>query len=164
MDLPLGAPIEESLILSGVDMQQKIKELMEKEFTGYIIAAIDGYDGIEEGAILFRKGTITAAAYDFMAHNKKIEGEKALQLMLNSFNADKGIADIYSLSLQHMDLVLAFHEKMTLNTKIDQKNLQKIFPKKYSQDYAKQIIQKTEETTKYEIFKKSGLSGLARKI
>ena len=62
MDLPLGAPFYEHLRTKDTDMLKMIQELMQKEFTGYIIVTIDGYDGIEEGALFLGKVFLLAQA------------------------------------------------------------------------------------------------------
>jgi len=157
MDLPLGTPYQEHLKTRETDMLKTIIELMQKTFTGYIIVTIDGIDGIEEGALLFRNGILIGAGYEYMKHNVAVEGNSALEIVLNAFKAKHGIIDIYALALQHMDLVIAFHEKMLINIKLDPKTLQKIYPKEFSDKYAKEVIKQKEELTKYDIFKKAGL-------
>lgn len=157
MDLPLGTPYQEHLKTSETDMLKTIIELMQKSFTGYIVVTIDGVDGIEEGALLMRNGIIVGAGYEYMKHNTTIEGNNALEIVLNAFKAKHGIIDIYALALQHMDLVIAFHEKMRISANIDPKNLQKLYPKEFSDKYAREIIKQKEELTKYDIFKKVGL-------
>ncbi|MEM4663100.1 MAG: DUF2226 domain-containing protein [Candidatus Diapherotrites archaeon] len=157
MELPLGTPYQEHLKTTEVDMLKGITELMQKNFTGYIIVTIHGIDGMEEGAILFRNGLIVGAGYEFMKHGVTIEGTNAFEIVLNAFKAKYGIIDIYSLSLQHMDLVIAFHEKMLIKAKIDPKTLQKLYPKEFSDKYARAIVRQKEEQSKYEVFKKIGL-------
>jgi hypothetical protein len=163
MDLPLGTPFYEHLKTKDTDMLKMIQELMQKEFTGYIIVTIDGYNGIEEGALLFRKGVLIGAGYEFMKHDIVVEGNKALGIVLNAFKAKHGIIDVYTLTLQHMDLVIAFHEKMLINVKIEPKTLQKMYPKEFSDKYAKDIIKQKEELSKYDIFRKVGLPEIAGK-
>jgi len=135
MDLPLGTPLYEHMKTKENDMLKKIQELMAREFTGYIVVTIDGYDGAEEGALLFRKGALVGAGYEYMKHDTTVEGNNALGIVLNAFKAEHGIIDVYSLTVQHMDLVIAFHEKMILSVKIDPKNLQKMYPKEFSNKY-----------------------------
>ncbi len=161
MDLPLGAPLQQSLKTRETDMLAKIQELMDKGFTGYIIVTIDGHDGIEEGALLFKKGELIGAGYEFMKYDVKIEGNAAFEIVLNAFRAKHGIVDIYTLTTQHMELLIAFHERMLMSIKIDKKKLQKIYPKEFTDKYAKEVIKRQKEITKYELFKKAGIAGLA---
>ncbi|MCX8189636.1 MAG: DUF2226 domain-containing protein [Candidatus Diapherotrites archaeon] len=157
MELPLGTPYQEHLKTTEVDMLKGINDLMQKAFTGYIVVTIQGIDGMEEGAILFRNGIIVGAGYEFMKSGTTIDGTDAFEIVLNAFKAKAGIIDIYSLSLQHMDLVIAFHEKMLIKAKIDPKTLQKLYPKEFSDRFAKAVIKQQEEQSKYDVFKKIGL-------
>ncbi len=163
MDLPLGVPLQQSLKTANVDMLNTILELMKKQFTGYIVVTINGYDGIEEGAILFRKGVIIGAGYEFMKYGVTIEGNDAFKIVLNAFKAKHGVIDIYSLTTQHMDLLTAFHEKMLISLKIEPKNLKKIYPREFSDRYAKDVIKQQEEVTKYDIFKRAGIAGITER-
>lgn len=163
MDLPLGMPLQQNLKTANVDMLNTMLELMEKQFTGYIIVTINGFDGIEEGAILFKKGTIIGAGYEFMKYGTIIEGNKAFEIVLNAFKAKHGIIDIYSLTTQHMDLLTAFHEKMLMGLKIEPKNLKKIYPKEFSDKYAKEVIKQQKEVTKYDLFRKAGIAGITER-
>lgn len=160
MDLPLGMPLQQNLKTANADMLNIMLELMGKQFTGYIIVTINGFDGIEEGAILFRKGAIIGAGYEFMKYGVTIEGNNAFEIVLNAFRAKHGIIDIYSLTTQHMDLLTAFHEKMLMSLQIEPKNLKKIYPKEFSDKYAKEVIKQQKEVTKYDLFRKAGIAGI----
>ena len=98
-----------------------------------------------------------------MKHDIVVEGNNALGIVLNAFRAKNGIIDVYTLTLQHMDLVIAFHEKMLINVKIEPKTLQKMYPKEFFDKYAKDIIKQKEELSKYDIFRKVGLPEMVGK-
>ncbi len=157
MDLPLGTAYIEHIKIAERDCIKLIFELMDKGFTGYLIVMIDGYDGFEEGAILFKKGQPVGAAYEYMKHGILIKGNDALEMVLNALKAKYGIADVYALTPQHMELVTAFHEKMLFTIKVDKKLISKLTPKEFTDKYAKKVIEHKEEQSKYELFKRFGL-------
>lgn len=155
MDLPAGTKLEEGLETSAINFQEKLVDLMSRDFNGYIIITIEVSDNINEAILLMKKGILIGAYYEYNKEKNEF-GEKALPLALNAGLAPYGIIDINSLSGQQLDLIIAFQEKIVLETEVRQKDLTKLMPKQYTPVLTS--VQKTEKS-KDELFKKLGLSG-----
>ena len=164
MDLPLGTSLRSGLKARETDILQILSNMVSKGFSGYIISTIEGYNGIEQGMLLFKKGRVTGAYYEFVSHSVEVSSDPAVRLILNSFLAKHGVIDINALTIQQIDLITAFQEKILASENIDEKKLAKIFPKSFNSELAKQYVkQKAEETTRFDVFKQTGLLGVEEK-
>ncbi len=161
MDLPLGTSLRSGLKTGETDLLQILKNMVSKGFTGYIVCTVEGAKGIEQGVLLFKKGALNGAYYEFISHSVEVTGDPALRLVLNSFVAQRGIIDINSLTIQQIDLITAFQENILVSGSMDEKRLERIYPKKFDPETAKQYVkEEAEETTRYELFRKKGLVGV----
>jgi len=164
MDLPLGTPLREGLKTGESDLLQIINNMNEKAFSGYIICTLENQKGMEQGILLFKKGAIAGSYYEFTTHGVQVSGDSAVRLVFNSFLASKGIIDINSLTTQQIDLITAFQEKILISEKIDARKLEKIFPKAFNPQMIFQYVKpEQDETTRFEIFKRTGLVGVEEK-
>ena len=157
MDLPAGTKIEEGILTSQISFQQKLLELMGRGFTGYIIESVEHSIGIEEALLVMKKGIIIGAHYEFKDGQEEY-GEKALPMALNAGLAPFGILDINALSNQQLDLIIAFQEKIVLDTEVKDRDLEKLMPKQYGKPSG-MGTGATQEPTKADLFKKLGLHG-----
>ena len=164
MDLPLGTNLRSGLKAGETNMFQIIVNMITKNFTGYVVSTVDGFNGIEQGVLLFKKGKVGGAYYEFVSHGIEVNGDSAVRLVMNSLLAVHGVIDINALTAQQIDLITAFQEKILVSGEIDTKKLSKLYPKKYSLELAKQYVQqKPEEETRFDIFKQRGLLGVEEK-
>ncbi|MFH1240597.1 MAG: DUF2226 domain-containing protein [Candidatus Diapherotrites archaeon] len=162
MNLPVGNVLKEGVNLKDVKFSNIISTLMKEHFTGYIVLTVEGYSGIEEGLILFRKGIIIGSIFDYSKFQVTVYGGSALEQSFNSSNVHFGVFDICALSTQQVDLVTAFNEKIKLEITVTAKNLNKLIPNKYEVKYAKKVLADAlkREETKFDVFRKLGLSGI----
>ena len=59
-------------------------------------------------------------------------------------------------------MVIAFHDKVKITVAIDKRQLDKIFPKSFSQEFAKKVLGEVvkEAESRKSVFKRLGLSEL----
>lgn len=162
MNLPVGSLIKEGVKLSDVNFSNIASTLMSESFSGYIIITIEGYSGIEEGMVLFRKGELIGSIFDYTKFEVTVYGDAAAEQVFNASKAKHGIFDICSLNTQQVDLITAFNEKVNVENQINAKNLNRMIPSTYDAKYAKKVLVDAlkKEESKYEIFKKLGLSDI----
>ena len=162
MNLPVGNVLKEGVNLKDVKFSNIISTLMKEAFTGYLVLTVEGYSGIEEGLILFRKGKIIGSIFDYSKFQVTVYGTSALEQSFNSSNVPFGVFDICALSTQQVDLVTAFNEKIKIEITVTAKNLNKLISKKYETKYAKKVLANAlkREETKFDVFRKLGLSSI----
>jgi len=97
MDLPAGMPIKECMNTSSIDFRKLFLTLKQHQLTGYLAVDVITNNGIEEGRLLLNNGDIIAAGYDYLAAEKRINGEMAMRLTMNALMAD-GRMDIYEMT------------------------------------------------------------------
>ncbi|MCX8158187.1 MAG: DUF2226 domain-containing protein [Candidatus Diapherotrites archaeon] len=162
MNLPVDNAIEKGVRLKDFNYKNKFLDFLDKGFTGYVVVTIDGFEGIEEGVLIFKKGTIVAAIYDFLNYDSSLYGKDALNYVFNAFVCDEGVVDVYTLTPQQVDLITAFNDKIELEKKISKGDISKLFSSKYSEDLSKSFVSKflKEHSSREEVLKKLGLEGL----
>jgi len=164
MNLPVGDILEEGLPLKDFKPRQTLELLSDKLFSGYVVCGSEGIDGMEEGVLLFKKGEVIAAIYEYCKHRQDSFGNDALPQVMNSFLAPCGIVDIISLGLSRVDLVTAFNDKITLSKTIPKKDIPKYLPKSYTRNFAEKELKglAKEEKSSYDILKRLGLGQLSK--
>ncbi|MBI4210704.1 MAG: hypothetical protein HY544_04335 [Candidatus Diapherotrites archaeon] len=162
MNLPVGEVISSGVSLREIDVRRLVEGFYEKGFSGYIVDTIEGFDGIEEGALLFRDGSMTAAIYDYDLYDLTVFGDAAVVHVFNSFAAEYVVADIVSLTNQQVDLVTAFNDKSKLLKAVQKQDVARLIPKIYTTEHARSVLKEAVKKTesKSDVFKKLGLSGL----
>ncbi len=164
MNLPVGELLEEGLPLKDFKARQTLELLADKLFSGYVVCGSEGSEGMEEGILLFKRGEVIAAIYEYCKHRQDSFGDKALPQVMNSFLAPHGVVDIVSLGLSRVDLVTAFNDKIKLPKTIPKKDIPKYLPKSYTRNFAENELKgiEKEEKSKYDIFKRLGLGQLSK--
>jgi len=162
MNLPVGEVLQQGIAIKEIDTKALTLSLLDKKFSGYLIVTIDGFDGIEEGVVIFKEGFMMGSFYSYDNYNINVFGNSALQHSMNALVAEKGVIDIVALSNQQIDLVIAFHDKVKITVAIDKRQLDKIFPKSFSQEFAKKVLGEVvkEAESRKSVFKRLGLSEL----
>ncbi len=162
MNLPVGEAIEQGIRLPDFDEKATLEMLADKMFSGYVVVTVEGFKGVEEGLLLIKKGAIVGALYEYTKHEITVLGDSALPQAFNAFAAKNGIAEIYSLSNQQVDLVTAFNDKIKTAQEIGKRSLGKYLAKKYDISFAEKTLEGvvSEHESKKDVFKRLGLSGL----
>jgi len=111
MNLPSGAPVKTGIDVASVDFPALLHELLKKGFSGYLCITVQGFGGIEEGTLLLDGKKITGGFYEYFRHNKTLVGKEAWARVLNAAGAENGVIDIYHLSAEQVELILAFNEQ-----------------------------------------------------
>ncbi len=162
MNLPVGEIISKGVNIREIDVRKLIEGFYEKEFSGYLITALEGFDGVEEGVLLFKAGALNAAFYEYDLHGVTVFGDTSVLHVFNSLAAQFIIGDIVSLSDQQVDLITAFNDKSRLAKAVTKNDIQRLIPKAYSPELAKGVLSQyvKKEESKKDIFKKFGLTSL----
>jgi len=158
LNLPGGSPIEVGLPISKVDIVDTLKNFYKVQATGYFAVTIQGYDGLEDGALFLNEGVPVAAIYEYMKYKKYYYGDDALVRIFNACNAREGILDVYSLTPVQISMILKAKE-LHFDKARSKEGFKKFIVSTYSEKYAIQAISPSENTpNKFGILKKYGLS------
>ncbi len=162
MDLPSGEKIEQGIVLKTLKLEKTLTDLAQTKFSGYLALTIDSSTGIEEGAVLFREGKIIAAVYEYGQVKLIHYGETAFQEFMNALHAPHGVLDIYQLSKQQAELIVAFNEKMKAEHEV--KDLKNLLAAKFSNQYSQQALIQAPGAyqSKIAVMKKLGLLDIER--
>lgn len=134
MNFPVGEVAGKGAV--PFDFAGKAQELLSKSFNGYLVLSVRG-NFVEEGAIFFKGGEITACIVECLAAERTLKGNDALEFFFNQTKG-RGFFHLVSLTRSQVDLVTAFDEKLLVN-KIDLKELPKMLPSVFSVKFEKQI-------------------------
>lgn len=165
MNLPVGKTIESGVGLKEFNLPRNLGLLADKLFSGYVALMIEGFSGLEEGVLLYKKGLLTASGYEYCKYGITVYGNSALQQTLNAGAAEHGVVDVVALSVQQSDLVTAFNDKLKLGRELTKKEAVKLSPKQYTTKYAEQVLSTVlmKEETKHTLLKRLGLGGVEKK-
>jgi hypothetical protein len=109
--LPAGTPVKKGIDVAVVDLAALTRELKGKKFSGYLAICVSGKTGVEEGIALFDAGKFVAAFYEYLAHGKTLIGQPAVARVMNAAASKHGVIDIYQLTSEQVQLILAFNDK-----------------------------------------------------
>ncbi len=162
MNLPVGEVLEQGLDLSRLAVKELMESFMDKGFSGYIVDTVWGHSGVEEGVFLFRQGFLVGSFFEYMSCGVTYLGDYSMQHVFNSYAAKKGVVDIVGLSVQQVDLIMAFNEKLKVTAELNKKNLLKYLVANYSNSFAMLALEQSKQGSgeSKSIFKKLGLAGL----
>lgn len=162
MNLPVGDIISKGVNIREIDARKLIEGFYDKNFSGYIIATLEGFDGLEEGVLLFKEGFLAAALYEYDLYGVTVFGDGAVLHFFNALGAQYIVGDIVSLTNQQVDLITAFNDKSRLSRLVSKNDVSRLVPRAYSTELAKGVLSQfvKKEDSKKDIFKKFGLSSL----
>lgn len=160
MNLPVGPIIEQGIGFGPGAFKQKVLSMAQEQFSGYIALTIEGYDGLEDGVLIFKSGILVASIYEYLKHGILVMGDLAIPQVFNASGAKSHIADIIALTNSQVDLILAFNEKSGLSKAYSAKDINELSVSEYSSAYAERILAEAlkKEPSKYEVLKRLGLS------
>ena len=159
MNLPVGQILQGAVELPKANLKAELVKMYEAQLSGYVALTIEGVAGIEEGILLFRYGVPIGCFYHYMKFNSEIFGNSAIKHFFNAATAKYGVYDIVSLTAQQAELVTAFNVKARINS-FRKAEIESLWPKQFSASLAEEVLaaQNPKEQTKYDIFKKLGLT------
>lgn len=165
MNLPTGNIVEQGIKLNEFNLKQTMHALMGKKFSGYLVLTIEGVDGLEEGILLLKNGSLIASIYEYSKYAVKVFGDKAVAQAFNASTAQYGIVDVCNLSNQQVDLVVAFNDKIKLTRPIESKAIDQFIPKEFSREFAEESLAEVlqqEKESKTDVLSRLGLSDMDR--
>jgi hypothetical protein len=162
MNIPIGSIEEQQKTFSESNPFEKMAALLKSDFSGYLVATVEGVSGLEEGLLLVRDSKVVGAAFSALRVKKQVYGLKALRLSLNCLKAAKGVFDVNRLSRQQIDLILAFNEKIAIPKPLDQAMLSRLEPEKYRHEIVSEELEVDLKggDTKQKLLKGLGLGGI----
>lgn len=165
MNLPVSDIVMLGKKTMELDYKKEIGVLMDKQFTGYFVVTVDGFDGIEEGVLVLRNGLAYACIYEILNYGATVFGDAAAKHVFNAFVNPKGIIDVCGLSNQQVDLIGAFNDKLKFQKPLAKKDLSRLFASKHNSEFSKEILSEIvsaqeKEAPKESVLKRFGLGSL----
>ncbi|MBS3061837.1 MAG: hypothetical protein J4215_04625 [Candidatus Diapherotrites archaeon] len=162
LNFPVGDAVVHLAPLSQFDAE-RVFELQKQKFSGYLVATIEGASGVEEGLLFLLEGKVVACAYSLDAFDIISYAQTGLQLFFNALAAPNGIVDVYGLSRQQVELILALEEKIGVED--PGSGLRSLVAKRYSAELVQKLIPKESrpaaaDSRKFEVLKKIELGEL----
>ncbi len=138
----------------------RVFELQKQRFSGYIVATVDGFSGLEEGLLFLLEGKVVGCAYSLEYLDVVSFGSLGLAQFFNGLAAKHGIVDVYTLSKQQVELILALEDKIAVDEPLT--GLKSLVVSKYNPETVKKSIPKTSEADshRFEVLKKFELGEL----
>lgn len=150
MNLPSGVAMKTGIDVVTLDFPALMKELIRKKFSGYACVTIQGGGGIEEGTVIFNAGKPTAAVYEYLRYNKPIFAKDAVPRIFNAAAATYGVVDIYQLTPEQVQLILAFNENAVLPTVLTERDIDGAATTNFSEKFEEELEVSREGPKKVE--------------
>ncbi len=160
MNMPSGKILEQGLSLSKTNFKQKMLELLNKKFSGYVALAVEESFGTEESAILLCNGKMVAASHSYLNHNRTLFGKRALAHALNAAASKKGVMDVAELNDAEIELAMGINPEARSGNYGAELIMNRYVASFYSQELFKRLFKLPEEQTKHAIFKKLGIDNI----
>ena len=165
MNLPSGSLLRQAVNAKQADYKREVFLQANEGFSGYLVATVEGVEGIEEGALFYRDGKIVASVYEYLKHGVSVSSEEAARCCFNALASDYAVYDLVKLSNKQVDLVLALNEGYRLKAALEKNGVQRLFAKEFSTAFAERflasiLLQKRFSESKYHLLKKLGLHKL----
>jgi hypothetical protein len=158
MNLPAGVAVKTGLDVASVDFGSLVKELESKKFDGYVCACVKGYNGLEEGTLVYEEGKIVACFYEYYAHSKTLYGTSAFTRIINASAAKFGVVEIYQLSHEQVQLIIAFNEQAVfVPAQMEAKDWK---VPEFSSKYEEQVAQEKAREGKESLLEKYKIAGV----
>ena len=148
MNLPSGLAMKTGIDVVTLDFAALVKELMHKKFSGYLCVTIQGDGGVEEGTLVFNGGKPTAAVYEYLRHNKAMFAKDAIPRIFNATTATYGVVDIYQLTPEQVQLILAFNENSVLPVVLTERDVDSSIVTSFSSKYEEELGVSAADTPK----------------
>lgn len=164
LNYPVGETVEEALELSKIDPKEFVGRLLSSSFAGYMVVTIEGFSGIEEGVLFFRDNLLVGAAFSYDHYDLGVFGDVALESFFNALASKRGIVDVYRLTKQQLDLILALDERTAVARPIGKEGIDKKLRAKYDSFFGRQALQGMQKVVRpaSDLIKKIGLGDIAK--
>lgn len=164
MNLPTGTLKIQGQNAHQFDARKELDALSQNNFSGYVILSAFSEIGVDEGAIVYRSGQGIGCVFEYHGISQVVYGDEALQHFFNGLASQFGVIDVVELSLQQVDLVLAFNAKLKLQRPIARGNFKSLVRSSYDAKLAQSLSgeKPAESQSKESLFKKFGLAGIGR--
>ncbi|MFH0715001.1 MAG: hypothetical protein V1847_04300 [Candidatus Diapherotrites archaeon] len=162
MNLPSGNFVFQAIAVK--ESKAPLAKLFQNNFSGYVAVTFEGFDGVEEGVLLFKNGLGVACAHSFLKYDSALQGNMALANWVNGFAAGYGVMDAVQLTPLQVDMSIAFDERLKLSAPMNDKALAKLWPQKFNpvlaQSALKEAKPKIVSHSKDDLLKKFGFAGI----
>ncbi len=162
MKLIEGRIQEQALDLKEHKFSQKVVNLIKEKFSGYAALTIEGFDGLEEGTLIFRSGKVIAASYEYLKYGVVVNGNPAIAQVFNAGSSEFGVFDVVSFRSTDAELTIAVNPKVRIDVSVSPGDINKLTKKKFNTAYARKVLSMVMKTSshKTEIMKKLGLGSM----
>lgn len=160
MNLPSGVAVKTGLDLAAVDFFALLRELQQKAFNGYIVVGSAGREGLEEGILVLDSGKVVAAIYEYIAFQRTFFGPQALERVMNASLAKQGVIDVFQLTAEQVQLVLAFNEQAIVIP--SEKEVKAWQGKKHSLSYEEAIARSVITQSRDELMKQYRMGSMKK--
>ena len=159
MQLIEGRMIEQALSIKETSFSGKASELIKKQFSGYVNLTIEGFDGLEEGTLIFREGAIIAAVYEYLKYGVSVNGNSAIAQVFNAGSAEFGAFDVVQFRSTDAELTIAVNPKIRVTVDVSPNDVSKLTHKSFNPGYARKVLSMVMKSSSHrsEIMKKLGL-------
>ena len=162
MKLVEGRVVEQALDLEQNKFSDRMVELIKSRFSGYVNLTIEGFDGLEEGTLIFREGKIIASAYEYLKYAVVVNGNSAIAQTFNAGVAKHGAFDIISFRSTDAELTIAVNPKIRIDVDVSPNDVKKLTHSAFNPSYARKVLSMIMKSSskRSEIMKKLGLSSM----
>ncbi len=162
MNLPSGNFVFQALEVKQAKSQ--LSKLFVQGFSGYIALTFEGSDGVEEGVVLFKSGLGVACSHEFLKYDVSLQGNLALANWVNGLAASYGVMDAVQLTPLQVDMSIAFDERLKLSAPMNEKALEKLWPKRFNAVLAQSALKDAQPKavlkSKEDLLKRFGFAGI----
>ena len=156
MNLPSGTTVKTGIDVATVDFIALLRDLKSKLFSGYLCMAVKGNSGIEEGVLVFEDGNIAACFYDYLRYSKQLYGDQAFPRLMNASSAKHGVIDVFQLSRDQVQLIIAFNEQAICVP--DESSIRRLKTESFSTNFEDAVKGSDASQGKNSLMKKYGIS------
>jgi len=162
MNLPVGEAVARMVSFDESRADERIAQLLNAGFSGYVVATAEGLAGIEEAVLLIRGNAVIGAIFEAVKSGAIFFGLDALRLSLNLLKAKKGVFDVNALSSQQIDLIIAFNEKVQLLQPVDMQTFGRLLPAEYRPQLVHDVLHGSQGPAddKEKVLKRFGLGSI----
>ena len=159
MNLVEGRIIEQALDLKEHNFSQRTTELIKTKFSGYVNITIEGFDGLEEGTLIFREGKVIACVFEYLRYGIVVNGNSAIAQVFNAGAAKQGVFDIIAFRPTDAELTIAVNPKIRTSVDVTSNDIKKLTHAVFNPGYARKVLSIVMKSSshKSEIMKKLGL-------
>ena len=164
LNYPVGDLKQAGVLLSKTNPVFLFSDLMDTNFSGFVVLTIEGFSGIEEALVFFREGNLVGSVYSYDRPDIAVFSKTALDSSFNAFLAKHGVLDVIALSRQQIDLIFALDERIGIPVGFQKSALQASLTGQFSEAFGQKALNASpsESASRHDLLKRLGLSELIR--